>query len=303
MKIQSAIITTIMCLLNFSASAEQFTETLYPAWGQTFEISKVIAEVKTGQQDLILFENDTYGRVLALDGAVQTTEKDEFVYHEMITHVPILAHGDAKEVLIIGGGDGGALREVLRHKNVKRVTIVEIDEQVISFCKEFLPNHSKGAFSDPRVRVIIQDAFDFTGLTQDKFDVIICDSTDPIGPGAVLFREDFYGRCKNILNENGIFVSQNGVPFMQPEELVKTHENLSKFFGDAGFYVAPVPTYVGGFMTFGWASDNKKLRHPSQKEIVKRLKSVDGEMLYYTPAIHKASFALPRYIESMLEKH
>lgn len=301
--------TPILAALFFSsvscysfAQNETFTETLYPHWGQTFDVSKIIMEEKNDVQHMIIFENQEYGKVLALDGIIQTTEKDEFVYHEMITHVPLLAHGNAQHILIVGGGDGGALREVLRHKNVKSATIVEIDDRVINLCKQQLPNHSNGAFEDSRTRIIIQNAFDFMKNTKEKFDVIICDTTDPIGPGAALFTPEFYANCKKALNAGGILVNQCGVPFMQTEEMVNTHQYLSKLFNDAYFYLAPIPTYVGGFMSFGWATDNKNLRKIDSKILEQRLsKQVIEKMKYYTPKIQVASFTLPKFMEDALE--
>jgi spermidine synthase len=305
MKLKNSILaavflSTVSCY-SF-ADMDTFSETLYPHWGQKFTVSRIILQEKNDVQDLVLFENEEFGKVLALDGIIQTTEKDEFFYHEMITHVPLLAHGNAQNVLIVGGGDGGVLREVLKHKSVKSATLVEIDDRVIDLSKEHLPNHSQGAFSDPRTRIVIQDAFEFLGMTREKFDVIICDTTDPIGPGAVLFTAEFYARCKKALNLNGILVTQNGVPFMQTEEIQNTHEHLSKIFNDATFYVVPVPTYVGGFMTLGWASDNKNLRSLNTKIIEQRLnRDVTGDLKYYTASIQSACFVLPKYIEDALK--
>jgi spermidine synthase len=250
----------------------------------------------------VIFENKEFGKVLALDGIIQTTEKDEFIYHEMITHVPILAYGKKDlSVLIVGGGDGGTLREVLRHNNVKKATLVEIDDRVINLCKEYFPNHSLGAFDDPRTHIVIQDAFDFVGQTNEKFDIIICDTTDPVGPGAVLFTFEFFAHCKQALNKGGVLVNQCGVPFMQKEEMVQTYEYLSRLFNDASFYLAPVPTYVGGFMCFGYATDNKELRRQDSRTIAQRMKkSVTGTLQYYTPEIHKAAFVLPKFVEDAL---
>jgi spermidine synthase len=283
------------------AKGDTFTETLYPTWGQTFQVSKILMEEKNDLQHLVIFENEQFGKVLALDGIIQTTEKDEFVYHEMITHVPLLAHGNAQKILVVGGGDGGVLRVVLRHKNVRDVTLVEIDRRVIDLCKKYFPNHSKGAFEDPRVRIVIQDAYDFVGQIRETFDVIICDTTDPIGPGEVLFSHEFYARCKKLLTPGGIIVTQCGVPFMQTEELVASHKHLSSLFKEASFYRADIPTYVGGCMTLGWATDNVKLRTLNHKILEQRLKKfVIGEMQYYTPSIHIAAFALPKFVVKAL---
>ena len=165
----------------------RFQETLYSEWGQNFEQSQILFEAETGHQHLIIFDNPRLGRVMALDGVIQTTEADEFVYHEMMVHVPMNTHLNAKHILIIGGGDGGILREVLKHKSVESVTQVEIDRAVIDMCIEYFPNHSKGAFDDPRLNLVISDGAAFIANNEQIFDVIITDSTDPIGPGEVLF--------------------------------------------------------------------------------------------------------------------
>ena len=165
----------------------RFQETLYSEWGQNFEQDQILFEAETGHQHLIIFDNPRLGRVMALDGVIQTTEADEFVYHEMMVHVPMNTHLNAKHILIIGGGDGGILREVLKHKSVESVTQVEIDRAVIDMCIEYFPNHSKGAFDDPRLNLVISDGAAFIANNEKSFDVIITDSTDPIGPGEVLF--------------------------------------------------------------------------------------------------------------------
>ncbi len=166
-------------------------ETLHDQFGQYFAVDNVLYHEKTDHQDLIIFENAAFGRVMALDGVVQTTERDEFIYHEMMTHVPLLAHGHAKHVLIIGGGDGAMLREVTRHKNVETITMVEIDAGVVSFCRQYLPNHNAGSYDDPRFTLVIDDGVNFVNQTHQTFDVIISDCTDPIGPGESLFTSAF----------------------------------------------------------------------------------------------------------------
>ncbi len=277
-----------------------YAETLFNDWQQTLKVGKVLKEERTQEQSLVVFENPFFGRVLALDGAIQLTEADEFVYHEMLAHVPLIAHGHAENVLIVGGGDGGIAREVLRHPSVKKVTLVEIDASVIEFTKEYLPSISKGAFNDPRFNLVISDGAEFVKKTADRFDVIIVDSTDPIGPGAALFTEEFFKNCKKALKTKGILVNQNGVPFVQNSELKDSYARRLPYFKDVGYYVAPVPTYIGGFMTLGWATDEESYRSVSSQEITKRLSEIKGEMQYYNPEIHKAAFALPNYIRKQL---
>ena len=279
---------------------KEFQETLYDAVAQTYRIDKMYFEQKTGHQHLMIFHNAFLGRVMTLDGIVQTTEKDEFIYHEMMAHVPMLTHTEAKQVLIIGGGDGGMLREVLKHTNVKKVVMVEIDAAVIDMAKQYLPNHSAGAFDDARAEIVIADGMDFVRNTDMCFDVIISDSTDPIGPGEVLFSDDFYAQCKRILNSDGIMVAQNGVPFFQIDEVLNTQSRMSAQFSDQAFYSAAVPTYYGGIMTFAYASDNSELRNVSSETRHSRFKTAAIKTRYYTPEIHLASFALPKYIEDAL---
>ena len=275
---------------------ETWYETLHAGFGQYFTVDNVLYREKTEHQDLMIFENAELGRVMALDGVVQTTERDEFIYHEMLAHVPLLAHGAAANVLIIGGGDGAMLREVVRHKNIKKITMVEIDAGVVTFCKQYLPNHNQGAYDDPRFNLVIDDGVHFVQHTDEKFDVIISDCTDPIGPGESLFTSDFYAGCRRCLHENGIFVAQNGVCFLQQDEAVNSHRKLSHYFTDVSFYQAAVPTYYGGIMTFAWASDNPALRQQDIATITARFAASHLRCRYYNPAIHTASFALPQYL-------
>ncbi|WP_158781786.1 polyamine aminopropyltransferase [Pantoea sp. BAV 3049] len=282
------------------AEKEMWYETLHAGFGQYFSVDKVLYREQTGHQDLIIFENAALGRVMALDGVVQTTERDEFIYHEMMTHVPLLAHGAAKRVLIIGGGDGAMLREVSRHKNIEHITMVEIDAGVVTFCKQYLPNHSAGAYEDPRFNLVIDDGVNFVRECADKFDVIISDCTDPIGPGESLFTSEFYQGCRRCLNENGIFVAQNGVCFLQQDEAVNSHRKLSHYFGDVSFYQAAIPTYYGGIMTFAWASDYPALRQLDTATLQARFDAAGLQCRYYNPAIHTGSFALPQYLLNAL---
>jgi len=278
---------------------KQFQESLYDAVCQQFRIDKLYFESKTDHQHLMIFHNAQLGRVMTLDGVVQTTEADEFIYHEMMTHVPILAHGQAKRVLIVGGGDGGILREVVRHP-IEAVTQVEIDRAVVDMAIEFLPNHSAGAYDDERLNLVIADGIDFVRESTDTFDVIIVDSTDPIGPGEVLFTNDFYGLAKKRLSTGGVLVTQNGVPFFQPDELRTTFGRLRNHFADYGFYCAPIPTYYGGFMSLGWATDNPALRQVKVETLQARFEALDLPCRYYNPAIHKAAFAMPQYMIDMI---
>lgn len=286
--------------VNFMTT--NYKETLHKGYGQAFDVEEVLFEQQTDSWHLIIFRNPVYGTVMALDGIIQTTERDEFVYHEMLTHVPILAHGKAKRVLIIGGGDGGILREVCRHKSVEHVTQVEIDQAVIDMCKEYLPNHSAGAFDDPRANIVIADGVEYVNSTDEKFDVIISDCTDPVGPGEVLFSSRFYEGCKSLLNEGGVFVAQNGVPFLQQDEVITTRRRLSPYFKDQSFYAVAVPTYIGGVMTLAWGSDNESLRQLDLSELQKRFADSGITTRYYNPQTHLGCFGLPQYLLEALDK-
>ncbi len=277
-------------------SGKVFDETLYDAWCQQFRVDEVLFEVKTGHQQLVIFRNGLFGRVMALDGIIQTTEADEFIYHEMLAHVPLFAHGAPRRVLIVGGGDGGILREVCRHDSVEEITMVEIDKAVVEMAKEYFPNHSAGAFDDPRLNLVIDDGAAFVSNTEQKFDVIISDSTDPIGPGEALFTKDFYAACHDCLNPGGIMVAQNGVAFMQPDEVSTTARRMAPVFGDHHFYQVAVPTYVGGVMTLAWASDDAELRRQPVETIAARYLQSGIKTRYYNPGVHVGAFNLPQYI-------
>ena len=282
-----------------------FEETLYTApegqgYAQKFRVERIVHRRKTEFQDLVIMDTAYFGRVLALDGVVQTTERDEFVYHEMLVHVPMFAHGAAKRVLVIGGGDGGILREVLRHP-VESATMVEIDPDVVDLCKEYLPGLSAGAFEDPRTRLLIDDGVRFMADSDESFDVIIIDSTDPIGPGEVLFTEAFYGDCKKRLNPGGILVTQNGVPNFQDEEVTNGYRRMRPHFADVGFFLAVVPTYVGGFMAMGWATDDPNLRLLTKDALAKRYAALGIETRYYAPGVHVGAFELPPFIAGLLK--
>lgn len=279
--------------------ADWFDETLHADYRQGLRIDRVLYQSNDGLQDLIVFENARFGRVLCLDGVVQTTEGDEFVYHEMLTHVPILAHGRVEEVLIVGGGDGGMAREVLKHRAVRPV-MVEIDPDVVEFSKRHLPSLSQGAFDNPRLELVIADGCRFVKETEKRFDVVIVDSTDPIGPGEVLFTAAFYADCKRCLKPGGVVVTQNGVPFVQGGEITDSYRRLGESFADVHFFRAAIPTYQGGDMAFGWASDDPDPRRQPVDVIEARFADAGIETRYYTPDLHVASFALPRTIKRLM---
>lgn len=279
-------------------STRWFSESLYPDFKQSFSISEIVYEGRTEFQDIIIFQTQRFGRVLALDGIIQTTEVDEFCYHEMIAHIPLVAHGACKKVLIIGGGDGGTLREVLKHP-IEKAVVVELDKTVIEICMRHLPSLSGGAFDNPKTDLRILDGLTYVRETHEKFDIIIIDSTDPIGPGKALFSEIFYRNCSKCLNENGILVTQSGVTWMQSDVARKTFENLNNIFLDADFFLAQVPTYGAGFMTFGWGSNNKISKMISRNELERRMSKLNLNTKYYNSSVHRGAFFLPGYIEAL----
>jgi spermidine synthase len=278
-------------------------ETLFDPEGfrMTFEVERVLYETQTEHQHLVLFQHRFFGKVLMLDGATQVTTKDEFVYHEMMTHVPIFAHGRAKEVLIVGGGDCGIAEEVLKHNTVERLTQVEIDASVVEFSKEHFPEFTKPVLGNKRFDLVIDDGMNYVAKTDRRFDVIIVDSTDPQGPGKVLFSPRFYAGCKRCMRPGGVLVTQNGVPILQTGELTAGISKFLRLFADGYCYVAAIPTYVGGHMAMGWATDNKTLRQTPLNTIAARYaKAGSFKTKYWTPEVHKAAFALPRFIAELV---
>jgi len=280
-------------------------ETLYPDWGQRFRVTRELARVTSPFQDIVVFESASHGRVMLLDGVVQITEADEFVYQEMIAHVPLLAHGDARRVLIIGAGDGGVLKRVLQHRNVERAVMVEIDGEVIRLARQHLPAIGGDAWDDPRAEVLVADGIDHVAnAAPASFDVVIVDSTDPAGPGEVLFSDAFYAGCARVLTPRGIVVNQCGVPFLQADELRETSARRRRVFIDVSAYVAAVPTYVGGFMTLGWAAKDPGARSVSVDTIRARAATAGilGTTRYWSPEVHAAAFCLPPYIAAELAR-
>jgi spermidine synthase len=237
-----------------------------------------------------------------LDGATQVTTGDEFIYHEMMSHVPILAHGGPRDVLIVGGGDCGIAKEVLKHSCVEKLTLVEIDEAVVRICRQYFPEFSSRVFADPRFELVIGDGKKYVCETKRRFDVIIVDSTDPVGPGADLFTRAFYKACKGCLASGGVMVTQSGVPFFQLEHLLTSLGYFRELFTSAGCYIAAIPSYIGGHMAIGWVSNDVSLESISVETIKARyLAAGCFETRYWTPPVHHASFALPRFIAEQIK--
>jgi len=277
-------------------------EGLYPGWGQRFAVCRRLATETTAFQSIEVIDTASHGPVLLLDGVVQVTARDEFVYQEMIAHVPLLLHGDARRVLIIGAGDGGVLRRVLQHRTVERAVMVEIDAAVIRLSRLHLPDVGGTAWDDPRATVLIADGIAYVAAAEPgSFDVIIVDSTDPEGPGEVLFSEAFYRDCARVLGARGVLANQGGVPFMQAEELAASTGRRAAVFASVSAYVVAVPTYVGGFMAIGVASNAPLDPAPDVAEIARRADRAGlSGCRYWSPAVQAAAFALPPYIAAAL---
>ncbi len=276
-----------------------FEEAIHAHATQKLEIAQTLYSSDTGLQKIVIFENPTFGRVMALDDVVQVAEGDEFIYHEMLAHVPILAHGAVRDVLIVGGGDGGLLEEVLKHP-VGRATMVEIDRGVVDLARRYLPSICKGAFDDPRTELVIADGARFVAETEARYDVVLVDSTDPAGPGEALFQRGFYAGCKRCLKPGGILVTQNGVAFVQGGELTSSWRHFNALFADAAAYAVAVPTYIWGFMALGWASDDPGHRRRPLETIAGRYAAAGLDTRYYNPEIHLGAFALPTYMKELM---
>lgn len=282
-------------------------ETLHLDWRTRLKAEKVLFEQETEHQHLVIFDNKCFGRVMMLDHIVQLTTGDEFIYHEMMAHVPLTAleavdPTSPKSVLIVGGGDGGVLREVLKHPSVERAVLCEIDRSVIDMCREYFPTVSDGAFDNERTEIVIADGTAYVREQKEAFDVIMVDSTDPIGPGAVLFTKEFYGDCKNALKPGGVMLTQNGLPFMHPDELRQSVGYFKELgFAESSAFVATTPGYFGGPMSQGWASKHAGLKTVPVEKLRERFDALNIETRYYSPEVHLGAFALPRYIAELVE--
>ncbi|HEX7082073.1 MAG TPA: polyamine aminopropyltransferase [Gammaproteobacteria bacterium] len=273
-----------------------FSETSTGGVRFSLEASKVLLHERTGAQEVALIDNDVFGRVLLLDGVVQLTTRDEFVYHEMLAHAPLLAHGTAEDVLIVGGGDCGLAEEVLKHESVRTLTQVEIDPAVVELARQHLADVNSPVFSDPRFRLVIDDGAAFVEREAGKFDVVLVDSTDPIGPGAVLASRRFYAAVRERLAAGGLLVTQNGVPFLQAAELRRAIQNLASTFRHVACCAITVPSYFGGQMALAWSADDDTALSVPLETLVERFERARIDTRCYTPAVHKAAFVLPRFL-------
>src|SRR5215469_100310 len=281
-----------------------FKERLHKGYAQTMELSAApLAEEKSQYQRIRIFDTVANGRVLVLDDIVQLTTRDESAYAEMLTHLTLFEHGAAKRVMIVGGGDLSIADEALKHRNVNEVVLVDIDGRVVELCRKHFGELNKRAFNDKRLTIEIADAFEFLGRksSEGRFDLIVGDRPDPIGPGKALFGETFYDRVRTALKPGGFATFQTGVPFYQPWEITDALKELAEFFPQSGLYLTVVPTYIGGFMALSWAGKGKKLGTAQgvarARAAYRRLKLKTD---YYNPAIHAAAFALPEWIKRLV---
>lgn len=265
-----------------------------------YRVKSVLYEEKTQFQQLMLVDTWQYGKMLLLDGVVQTTEKDEFFYHEMMAHVPMLSHPRPVNVLIIGGGDGGVLREVLRYPSVEKAVMVEIDPKVVDFSKKYFPMISNGAFEDPRTELVFADGAAYVQNTPLFFDVAVVDSSDPIGPAEILFTGGFYSRVKKILKPKGIMVCQAGSPQMQQGEQKQVHDILRDTFKYRAFYLYTVPTYIGGLFASVFCSDHIDPDKISYETVRARFAPLALETKYYNPGIQAGAFSIPEFFKAGL---
>lgn len=282
---------------------KSFKERLHKGYAQVLELKGApLAEEKSRYQRIEIFDTVANGRVLVLDDIVQLTTRDESAYAEMLTHLPMLEHGRAERVMIVGGGDLSIAEEALKHARVKEVVLVDIDARVVELCKAYFAEINANAFKDKRLKIEIADAFEYLGRPEStaRFDLIVADRPDPVGPGKALFGETFYGRIKRALKPGGFAAFQTGVPFYQPREITDALKELAQFFPQSGLYLTVVPSYIGGFMALSWAGKGKRLGTPSgiarARAAFKRSKIKTD---YYNPGIHAAAFALPEWIERL----
>ena len=275
-----------------------FRETLHPELQAGIRVDHLIYEGRTPFQSVLIFDNELLGRVLVLDDVVQTTERDEFIYHEMLVHVPLMSLDSPSDILIIGGGDGGCLEEVLKHP-VRNVSIIELDREVLELSQKYLGSICGDAFDDPRAELRIGDGAKFLSETKRLFDAIIIDSTDAIGPGAELFSHAFYANCRRCLKPRGILATQNGVPFIQSDELSASADAFRQLFAFPKFYFAAVPMYVGGTMAFGCASQKTDASAVAKDVLAQRIKDRHLNLNYYSADVHLGAFAMPPYLRNL----
>ncbi|WP_108022376.1 polyamine aminopropyltransferase [Melghirimyces profundicolus] len=269
-----------------------YTEKQTPDFGITARIGRTLHHEKTEYQRLDVIETRQFGRMLVLDGMVMTTDRDEFVYHEMLTHVGMNTHPDPRRVLVVGGGDGGAIREVLKHPSVEKAVLCEIDGRVIEVSKEYFP-HIAGALEDPRVEIRVEDGIKHIEAHPGQYDVILVDSTEPVGPAVGLFQKAFYRGIHEALRPGGVMVAQTESPWFNRDLIARVYKDISDIFPITRLYTASIPTYPSGLWSFTLGS---KGRDPMALE-EEELKAPDTR--YYRPELHRSLFHLPRFVEEL----
>ncbi|NLY85336.1 MAG: polyamine aminopropyltransferase [Tissierellia bacterium] len=265
----------------------------------SIKIKRHLHSETTPYQQIDFFESYDFGVFFTLDGAIMVNEKDEFIYHEMIVHVPMAVNPHIKKVLVIGGGDGGTVRELTRYDSIESIHMVEIDERVVRLCQKYLPLTSS-KLDDERVTLFFEDGVNFVKDKKNIYDLIIVDSTDPVGPGEGLFTTEFYKNCYEALNENGILINQHESPYFEEyrKEMLKAHAKLKKIFDICKVYQFHMPTYSSGHWLFGFAS---KKFHPIEDHKKEEWERLQIYTKYYNSVIHKGAFMLPTYVKELLE--
>ena len=276
-----------------------FSEAHSPDVKFSIRVDKQLYSAQSEFQRIDIFESPEFGRFLTLDGYMMLTEKDEFIYHEMITHPAMAVHPHARDILVIGAGDGGVIRELCRYNDVEHIDMVEIDPQVVEVCREFLPK-TACSLDDPRVSIHYEDGLKFIRSKVDCYDLIIVDSTDPFGPGEGLFTREFYGNCSKALRSDGIMVNQHESPFYDADAVAcqRAHKRIVESFPISKVYQAHIPTYPSGHWLFGFAS---KKYHPLRDLNEKRWNDRKLPCWYYTTTLHKGAFYIPAYVEELLK--
>ncbi|MGG3571680.1 spermidine synthase [Bacillus gobiensis] len=269
-----------------------YTEKQTKNFGITMKVKQTLHREQTDYQLLEMVETEEFGNMLFLDGMVMTSEKDEFVYHEMVAHVPLFTHPNPENVLVVGGGDGGVIREILKHPQVKKATLVDIDGKVIEYSKKFLPSIA-GKLEDERVEVLVDDGFMHIAKAENEYDVIMVDSTEPVGPAVNLFSKGFYSGISKALKEDGIFVAQTDNPWFTPDLITNVQRDVREIFPITKLYLANIPTYPSGLWTFTIGS---KKYDPLA---VEDSRFFDIDTKYYTKEIHKAAFVLPKFVSDL----
>ena len=263
------------------------------------QVERQLYSAQSEFQRIDVFDSKEFGRFLTLDGIMMLTERDEFIYHEMITHVVMAVHPNPERILVVGAGDGGVIRELTRYQHIKHIDLVEIDAMVVEVAREFLPQTSC-SLDDPRVHIHFADGLKHVRRCEDLYDIIIVDSTDPFGPGEDLFTKEFYGNCYKALKEDGIMVNQHESPFYEQdaEAMQRAHKRIVDTFPISRVYQAHIPTYPSGHWLFGFAS---KKYHPVKDLNVTTWRAHGLKTRYYTPKLHVGSFYLPAYVEELLK--